>query len=134
VSAPPIPRVQNFLIADSVFQQAGGKWCVIGVFDRVTAVQYPVMHAVLGLFVQLSDAEGEYDVRVEFQDARGKVHGKFEGIRFVVKNRLEQGAFGLQTQHLPIPAPGAYFFKLYFNGRLSETDIRIEAVLLKQKA
>jgi len=127
---PQIPSVRSFLIADLVFQAMSRKWCVIGVFDRILAPKFPVVHPSLGLFVVLSDAEGEYAVRVEFCSADEQVLAVFEGIRLNVTDRLASVSFGLQTNHLPIPAPGRFFFKLYFNGERAPTDIPIEAAVV----
>lgn len=131
---PGPPNVRSFLIADQVFQQSSGKWCVIGVFDRVMSLRFPTLHHSVGLFVVVSDAEGVYDVKVEFRNSKDQVLGAFEGLKLQVTSRLSTVSFGIQTHNLPIPAPGKYFFKLYFNGELAHTDIPLEAVLLEKQA
>lgn len=123
----PLPRVRSFLLADLVFRQDTGKWCLVGVFDKIRSAAYPVMHPSLGLYLQLSDAQGEYEVAVEFQDAQGARLGRFEGLRLRVPDRLSIAEIGVQTQQLPIPAPGTYFLKLFFDGRPADADIRLTA-------
>ncbi len=124
----PTPSVGSFLVADQVFQQKSGKWCVIGIFNRVISVGFPTIHPSLGLFFRLSDAQGEYRVRVDLCDAQDRVITKAEGVSLVVKNRLVDADFGVQTHNLPIPAPGKYFFKLYLNEELVPGDFVIEAI------
>lgn len=125
---PSLPHISSFLIADQVFQQMGGKWCAIGVFDRMSAAQFPAIHASLGLFFVLSDASGAYDLRVEFRNDKDQVLGAFGGVKIEVPGRLARVYVGLQTANLFVPAPGRYFFKLFFNGEQALEDIPVEAV------
>ena len=115
---PPTPTVGAFLIADQVFQQTSGKWCVIGVFNRIHAPLFPWLHHSLGLFVVLADAEGEYKAKIDFCDAKDNVLGRIEGAPFQVRNRRDPAEFGVQTNALPISAPGRYFFRLYLNDEM----------------
>ncbi len=121
------PSLRSFLIADQVFQQASGKWCIIGVFDRIWATSFPARHPSLGLFIVLGDAVGAYDVKIEFRDSGDRVLNTIEGIKMEVQSPLATVNFGLQTSDLPLPSPGRYFFKLFFNGELAPTDIPLEA-------
>ena len=130
---PTLPNVKTFLIADQVFPQASGKWCVIGVFDRIVAARFPVVHPSLGLFLTISDAEGDYEVKVEFRNEESKVLAEFGGIRLTAPHRLATVPFGVQTDNLKLPAPGRYSFVPYFNGEPVVTgDIHLEAVHLEQ--
>ena len=133
VPRPPPPSLRSFLIADQVFQQASGKWCIIGVFDRIWAMSFPARHPSLGLFIVLADAEGHYDVKIEFRDAEDGVLTTIEGIKIKVESPLATVNFGLQTSDLPLPSPGRYFFKLYFNGEMATVDIPIEASLAESQ-
>jgi len=114
------------MIADQVFQQSSGKWCLIGVFNEIVAPRFPIVHHSLGLFVELADAEGEYDVGIDFCNASFQVLSPLRGMRIQVPNRLRSVQFGVQTYNLPIPAPGRYFFKLYFGNEAATVDIPID--------
>ena len=130
-----IPNVRALLVADQVFQQApSGKWCVIGVFERIWANRYPIIHHSLGLFVVLGDAEGDLNVKFEFRNAQDQVLGTIEGVHLQIPHRLATATFGIQTNQLVIPAPGKYFFRVYFNGVQSPNDIPIDAVELPNQA
>jgi len=127
-----VPGVSSFLIADQVFQQASGKWCVIGIFDRINVAAFPAIHHSLGLFVNLSDAQGTYDVKIQFCDSKDQTLAEFKDMRLEVKSVQSPATFGLQTMALPLPAPGRYFFKLYLNHDLLK-DIPIDVEPLKIK-
>lgn len=113
---PVKPEVKSFLIADMVIQEKGtNKWSAIGLFDRIAAVKFPCLHPSLGIYVRLSDAEGEYAVRVELADSRGQKLAVFEGLKIKVASRLDSLDLGIRTRNLPLPQPGRYDFNLYCN-------------------
>lgn len=123
---PPLPSVRSFMMADHVFRQASEKWCLIGVFNEIAAPRFPIMHHSLGLFVEISDAEGENEVAIDFCNAGFQVLSPLRGIRIQVRVRLRSAYIGIQTYNLPIPAPGRYFFKLYFGKEAATVDIPID--------
>lgn len=127
---PPKPSLQSFLIADKVIQEKGtNKWSVIGIFDRILARNFPLMYYSLAPYIRLGEAEGEYDIKVEFCDEAGRILSVFEGLKLVVHSKLVTPELGIQTYNLPLPRPGKYFFRLYFNGEFFK-DFPIEAQLV----
>ncbi len=111
-----VPSIKSFLIADMVIQeQHTNKWSAIGIFDRIYSKTFPFKQRTLALFIKLSDAEGDLNIRVEFCDENDRVLALFEGLKLRVPSRLTSVDFGIQTRDLPIPKPGKYYFKLYFN-------------------
>jgi len=122
------PEIKSFLIADIVIQEKGtNKWSVIGIFDKIYAGNFPCIHNSLGLFVKLTEADGSYDIRVEFCDSQDRKLAIFEGLKFNVSGRLVMHQFGIQTRQLPLPAPGKYMFNLYFNNDLIQ-NIPIDVI------
>ncbi|GJQ22667.1 MAG: hypothetical protein HBSAPP01_04570 [Candidatus Brocadia sapporoensis] len=118
---PVKPEIISFLIADMLIQEKGtNKWSAIGIFDRIRAAAFPYVHPGLSLYVRLADAEGNYDVRVEFCDNNDQILALFEGIRLSIQSRLYHPDIAIKTANLPIPKPGKYYFKLYFNGAFSK--------------
>jgi hypothetical protein len=120
-----MPKVETFLIADHVFRQEGGKWCLVGVFDNILARSFPVLHPSLGLYLKISDAQGRYDVRVEFQDSSHRCIAQLGGVAIEVPDRLSAPDFGLQGHGLILPGEGTYFLRVFFNDEPSATDIRL---------
>ena len=86
------------------------------------------MHPSLGLYLKLTDAEGDYDIRVEFRDGNERCLANLEGVSIRVKDRLAEADLGLQGHNLLIPGPGTYFLKVFFNGEeaTDAPDIRLE--------
>ncbi len=118
---PPVkPEIISFLIADMVIQEKGtNKWSAIGIFDRIQTAGFPFVHPSLALYIRLSDAKGDYAIRVEFCDDNDHILGVFEGITLSVSSRLHHPDLGIRIINLPIPRPGKYYFKLYFNGEFT---------------
>ena len=119
---PVKPEIISFLIADLVLQEkVTNKWSIIGIFDRINTANFPYVHPSLFLYIRLSDAQGDYKIQVEFCDSDDHTLAVFEGITVSVHSRLHYPEFGLKTVNLPIPRPGRYFFKLYFNGEFAKS-------------
>ena len=123
------PELKSFLVADRVLQEKGTeKWSIIGVFDRIWGRQFPKVHGSLGLFIKVADVEGTHKIRIEFRDSDDRCLATFEGISVSVEGPPRLIAFGIQTNHLPLPRAGKYHFALYF-GEQVIAMIPIEAVL-----
>jgi hypothetical protein len=131
---PPLPTLASFLIADSVFQQKGGKWCVIGIFDRIYARSFPAMHHSLGIFLELRDVPaGEHEVRIALFDAEHNPLAGGPRATVNAQGRLDSLPLGFQTFNLPIPREGAYFVEVLFDGDTVAKDIRIMATRIPEK-
>jgi len=122
-----LPVTKSLLIADSVFRQASGKWCIIGVFDRIIARSFPVLHPSLGLFLQISDVlPGEHQISMAFKDSQENTIAVSPEVRLVVKDRLARIGIGLQTHNLLIPREDTYFIEVLFDDSHLE-EIRLQA-------
>ncbi|MBI4570095.1 MAG: hypothetical protein HY719_17020, partial [Planctomycetes bacterium] len=122
-------EIKSFLIADYVTQDHSGKHIIVGVFDRIFSVEFPAQHNPAGIFFQFTDAEGEYQVKVQFVELQSKSseatpEGEcvlFElGTTIACDDPLSVGQVGLMIpgDGLPLPTEGAYEFRLYSNSDL----------------
>lgn len=126
------PMIKSFIIADAVIQdRMTGKWSVIGIFNRVMAQSFPVMHPSVAMYVKLADAFGKYRVRVELRDAADRCVGAFEGLDFEVSHRGQEVEFGVPTHLLPLERPGKYQFQLHLNGEFA-ASVPLEAVQMER--
>lgn len=128
--SPVKPEIISFLIADMVIQEKiTNKWSAIGIFDRIRAASFPYVHPGLALYIRLADAEGDYNIRVEFCDDNDKILAVFEGITLSIHSRLHHPDLGIKTANLLIPKSGKYYFKLYFNGIFAKDfQLDVEAI------
>ncbi len=126
------PLVKSFIIADAVIQdRLTNKWSVVGIFNRVMAPQFPVVHPTVAMYVKLADAGGKYDVCVEVRDATDRVVASFKGIQLEVRDRTQEVEFGVPTHMLPLEKPGKYQFQLHLNGEFL-ASATLEAVLMER--
>ena len=114
MARPPV--VKSFLIADTVIHdRIAGKWSIIGVFDRVMAPQFPVIHPTLAFYLKLGDVQGKYKIKVEFRDSADARKGLIEGIEIDVKVAAQSFEVGFHAPPLPLEKPGKYQFQLFVN-------------------
>ncbi len=132
---PVKPEIISFLIADMVIQEKGtNKWSAIGIFDKIRAVSFPYIHPGLALYIRLADAEGDYNIRIEFCDDSDQIFAVFEGITLSIQSRLHHPDLGIKTVNLAIPKPGKYYFKLYFNGAFTKGfQLDVEEIIRMQQ-
>lgn len=113
---PPIPMA--FLLCDQVISdEATKKKTLVGVFDRIWVSKFPTEHKPVALYARLYDAEGEYDVRVEYvklsdESVLARANGKLQ-----VRDRRKPVEFALALSSIPIPEPGEYEFRLWIGNR-----------------
>ena len=116
--APPHPAANAMLICDATFQdEASGKTSLIGVFETVSAFQFPARHGRLSVYAKLTDAQGEYRLRLELvrlEDLRVVGQGQF-GATFA--DRMTPVELSFQVWDTFFEAPGRYEFRLYANDR-----------------
>ncbi|MEK6647414.1 MAG: hypothetical protein AABY84_12160 [Candidatus Firestonebacteria bacterium] len=113
-------------------EKTTNKWSIVGIFDKILVRNFPSIHPSLSIYMRLTEAEGDYDIRVEFCDINKKKLAIFEGLKLSVPSKLMSPEIGIKTSSLPIPQPGKYLFNLYFNNEFLETHpIWIEQIETK---
>jgi hypothetical protein len=118
VPTPSHPALNAMLICDVAFQdEASGKTSLIGVFETVTAFQFPARHGRLCVYAKLTDAQGEYRLRLELVRLEElKVVGRGQlGATFA--DRMTAIELSFQLWDTFFEAPGRYEFRLYANDR-----------------
>ena len=63
------PILKAMLLCDhTIVEEGTRKRTLIGLFDRIHAPKYPVMHAALSVYVQFREIEGVFDFTLELYD------------------------------------------------------------------
>ncbi len=108
------PYVLAVLLCDTIITEAGtSKKTLVGLFDRVMAPAYPVLHR-FGVYVKLTDAQGPYQMRLEYVDISGDRVLEWFEFPIEAADRLTPTELTL-TITAPIPTAGGYEFRLYAN-------------------
>jgi hypothetical protein len=114
------PVVNSIIVCDVVIRdRETGKSSLIGIFTRLRASRFPLVHPLLCLYVRLIDAQGDYDfqlalVRLESMEVigQGTVH-------VAIPDRPQYHEPGFRLAGMAFPAPGRYELRLYADGKLS---------------
>ncbi len=106
------------LICDQALQEgATGKTSLVGIFENIGAHQYPARCGLLTVYAKLTDAQGEYLVRLELVNLADLTvigQGQF---RATIGDRMVPAEVVFQVGGLTFEKPGRYEFRLYANNR-----------------
>jgi len=110
----PIPTLLALLICDQVIVDAvTGKKNIIGVFDKVMSLQFPVQQQ-LSVYMRLSGAEGNYDLKMRFVDLKDESVQVELQIGVAIPGQLDVADFGTSFP-IPLNAPGHYELQILAN-------------------
>lgn len=118
---PPKPVTNAMLICDKVITEARtNKKSLIGIFENISAHEFPCIHHFLSVYIKLTDANGSYKFRLELVDLEdNSAVGKTEipediAIRDPLKtHELVFNLVGLKFAH-----PGKYEFRIFANDEI----------------
>lgn len=117
-AALPHPAINAMLICDqALIEEATAKSTLVGVFETISAFQFPARHGPLCVYAKLTDAEGQYRIRldlVRLEDLSTIGQGQFSA---TFGNRMSSAELVFQIYGLTFSEPGRYEFRLYANNR-----------------
>ena len=113
----PAPLIKAILICDHIITEAGSnKKSLIGVFENITAPRFPYLHQLMSVYIKLTDAAGEYKMRIELVDLReNKVIGKGEVPSITFSDKLMHYELTFNFAGLRLNHRGKYEFRIYAN-------------------
>ena len=114
----PHPACNAMLICDQTLQEgATGKNSLVGIFENIAAHQFPAGCGLVTVYAKLTDAQGDYLIRLELihvSDLTVIGQGQF---RANIGDRMIPAELVFQIGGLVFPKPGLYEFRLYANDR-----------------
>jgi hypothetical protein len=117
------PRVKAFLLCDCAIESTDGKHSVIGIFQRIRSVNFPVFHARFGVYVRLGEMRGQYTFKLQFIDMKSDsmlaeaMLTNVEHKNPLLDRELSVNLPGLHLQH-----PGTYEVRFFSNDDLIHVD------------
>jgi len=106
------------LLCDLTIREHGsGKISLIGVFENISAPRLPVVHRALSVYAKLTDAEGDYVIRLELirlEDSHVVAQGTLTA---TFADRMSPGELIFNLENLGLERPGRYEFRLHANDR-----------------
>ena len=106
------------LLCDLTIREHGsGKISLIGVFENISASRFPVVHRTLSVYAKLTDAEGDYTIRLELirlEDSHMVAQG---ALKATFADRMAPGELIFNLENLGLERPGRYEFRLFAEER-----------------
>jgi len=112
------PKLNAMLICDYVITEHGtNKKSLIGIFENVSAAQFPATHPSLTVYVKLTEAQGHYRFRLDLVDlqtdtavAKCDLPNELRIDNPLATRELVFNLRGLRFAH-----PGDYEFRIFAN-------------------
>jgi len=115
----PHPSLKAILLCDRIVEEAGtSKIALVGILDRLTVPEFPFDYVRgLELYVQVTDAAGEYAIRMDLVclDDEHTV-GQGEAVNVIVDRRYSHEV-RFDFPRIPFERPGSYEFRVFANSR-----------------
>jgi Family of unknown function (DUF6941) len=113
----PTPVVYAVLICDYTIRDGEtGKASVVGIFDKISAVEFPAFHSGLFVYVNMADAEGEYTMALELLRSDTMTRIGYGEQRVTYTDRLVGAELFFDLRGLVFDEPGQYEFRVHANG------------------
>ncbi len=120
-------EVEYLHVCDSAFMAEGGKHCIIGIFDVISAVSFPATHPTLTIAVRLrGQAHEVVPLRIELGRPNGDALG--QPVQASVTIDESGSAFiNMNVVGTQFPEPGRYTVKISSGGRqLASHSLRLQ--------
>jgi hypothetical protein len=114
----PTPVGIALVICDSVYADPGGKRALVGLFDAISARNFPVVHPQLCVFGSLTEVMHGTECRVDI------VHSETESVVAVAAslsppgNPIKVWEFTHTFKAVRFDEPGTYFVRVFGNGAI----------------
>ncbi len=113
------PAIIALVVCDNIYREPGGKTALVGLFNRLTAHKFPIMHPRMAVFVSVTGVRRGSTAKLDI------VHG--ENDRLVV---AAEGPFPKEADPVSVvdmsfilnnvvfPEPGTYYIRFWGNEHL----------------
>ena len=111
------PILKAMLLCDATLIEEGTrKRSLIGLFDRVKAGKFPVVHGTMSVYVQFREVEGTFDFLLELYDlAQDKALHRAKVEKFQVHDRSRDCELVFNLLSVRLTHPGDYEFRIFIN-------------------
>ena len=114
----PTPKHLAMLLCDYLVLDAEThNKSLIGIFNRLHAMKFPVRHDRMHIFVVLTDGHGEYSASLRIKGPEGKEILSLDG-KVDMRDPLGTAEIPFGIRGLVIPEPGRYFVEFLCDGEL----------------
>lgn len=111
------PILKAMLLCDhTIVEEGSHKRTLIGIFDRIKAVNFPTTHPAMSIYIQFCEIEGVFDFTLELYDlSQEKVMNKALVKQYKVQDRFRDCELVFNLISVRFDKPGDYEFRIYVN-------------------
>ncbi len=111
------PILKAMLLCDlTIVEEGTHKRSLIGLFDRISAAQFPTVHNAMSVYVQFREIEGTFDFLLELfdlQEGKPLNRAPIQGCAIQDRSRDHELVFNLMA--VKFEHEGDYEFRIYVN-------------------
>lgn len=133
---PPRPTLKAMLMCDDIItEEKTGKNTLVGIFSKIYGPEFPLVYFPISLYVQLTDAEGEYTFKLQLANLQmDQVIAELTVPKLTMVDRLVPKE--LVFKKLPpvrFETPGKYELVLYANDQVfAQASFLVEKISSKE--
>ena len=127
---PPVSQNKlGYLILCDAHGKVAGKDCIYGVFNRIFAARFPVVHEMCFLAFELWTTPGDHKLGVRIHNTDGGDVVPPLGPLEMKVSAVGQASGAIQLRNLPLEKAGIYTFEVTIDGDLvGGRDLIVEPV------
>ncbi len=113
------PTLLAIIVCDAIYRDPTTQKCsLLGLFNSISARQFPCTHERLNIYISLTDGRGKAkgEIRLVHQHTNKTVF-QLQG-EIVFPDPLSTTELAFEINRLPLPEPGPYTFDFYCNEAL----------------
>jgi len=124
------PTLTALLVCDTVIEdKVTSKKSIIGAFTDIWSHNFPCVHYRMGVYFCLTNAEGEYEIRLKLIKTDSEDLLAEAGLSVTINDILSINDFGINLPMAVFPKPGRYEFQIFANKEfLSRKEFRVSKV------
>ena len=114
------PILKAILLCDQTLVEEGThKRTLIGIFDRIKAAQFPIVHPSLSIYVQFREIEGTFDFALELFDVtEGRALHRAVIQKYTIQDRSRDCELVFNIIAVKFNHAGEYEFRVFVNDHI----------------
>ncbi len=127
------PSLSYTIICDDVRQEQGGKISLMGLFENIYAINFPVLHPRLALMSEWSDGRGDFMVMTRLLSPDRKTVLRETVSRFTISDTSHRHRDVSVHINIEFPSSGTYWIEHYLDGELV-SSMPLAVIKVKEQA
>jgi hypothetical protein len=127
------PSLSYTIICDDIRQEQGGKISLMGLFENIYAMNFPVLHPRLALISEWSEGRGDFLVMTRLLSPDRKTVLRETVSKFTISGTSHRHRDVSLHLNIEFPSPGTYWIEHYLDKELV-SSIPLAVIQVKEQA